>query len=367
MTMKIPKISRRLVGKVSLWLLGGFLLFFVLLVWSYLIPDPEMEAMETRFDALIEYRMQPEPKAAPTEEIDQSQLLFLDYEVDRFRRAAAMVTDTAAIDGLPPVVPGAFGEFMKGEISAKFPVIWPYVIAGSSIVIGNALGDEPIVAFYNPYFDVALLTRWVFDSTGNPGFKLAKAYPVTGRAFVEKRASLADDTQVWDVTQTRIFETALVKATQDFVVAFEERFPPAGRNKADLTMEEGATSVALARIEDRVFFFMRWIIDAQDPKAATNYASGIKQLREALSAPSEWKLKALLPADNPQGPEYFFHLAPAVREGMQPYFVVEKNVIFVNSLLLSTAFISVHFEPGEKGYKPALVTLFNLGTEEPVN
>jgi len=365
--LKIPKLSRRLLVKICLWSFGGFLLYFVLLVWSYLIPDPELEAMEQRYDALFEYRTLPEPRPEPTEALDQTQLLFLDNEVEQFRQAAAVVASPAALDGLPQVVPGAFAEFLKGEISTKFPLIWPYVFAGSSIVIGNALGDEPVAAFYNPYFDVAILTRWTFDVTGETGFKLAKAYPVTGRAFVEDRASLPDDTQVWDVTQTRIFETALVKATQDFVAVFEERFPPAGREKADLSVEEGATSVALARIEDRVFYFLRWVIDAQDPKAETNYAAAIEELHDALSATSDYKLERLLPADNPQGPEFFFSLAPAVREGMQPYLVVEKNVIFVNPLLLTKGFISVHFEPGEKGYHPALVTLCNLGTETPVN
>ncbi len=365
--MKIPKIPRRVIHYFFLTLLGVFVVYFVLLVWSYTIPDPDVEAFAVRIDDLIEYRMQPDPKDAPSVEIDETQLLILDNEAEQFRQAAVMVPDTKSLSELPQVMPGAFDEFFKGEISAKFPLLWPFVISGSSMIIGNALGDEPVVAYYNPYYDVVLLTQWTLDSSGAPGFKMKKAYPVTGLAFVENRASTAEDVQSWAGSQTRIFETALVKATQDFVAAFEERYPPPSRAVADLSGEAAAAEIALNRLEDRVFFFLQWLIDAQNPEAEVNYAVGIKQVRKALSAYTQGFLEALLPEDNPQGAEYFFHLEQAVREGMQPYMVVEQNVIFVNPLLVTNAFISVHFEPGEKGYKPGLVALFNTGTQEPVH
>ena len=95
---------------------------------------------------------------------------------------------------LPQVAPGALQVLLEGEISTQFPLIWPYVVAGSFTVIGNALGNDPIVAFYNPYFDVALLTRWSFndhtETETEVGFKLMEAVPMTGRAFIENmRAS----------------------------------------------------------------------------------------------------------------------------------------------------------------------------------
>jgi len=365
--MKIPKISRRLVRKSLFVLLGSFLAFFILLVISYCIPDPDHEAMEERFEALIEYRMQEEPKSEPSEEIDNMQLIALDFEVRQFRQAVAMVKDTKGISELPQVLPGALDSFLSGEISSSFPLIWPYAFSGSSMVIGHALGDEPVVAFYNPYFDVAVLTQWTFQAGGDPGFKMKSAYPVTGRAILENRASIASDMPIWNDYDEVILETRFLMATKAFTNAFESIYPPAGREVADLTPHVAPAGIALSNCEDRVFFAIKWVIDAQNPKAPVNYANGIKDVRKALSAPLKGNLEMLLPEGNPQNAEQFFVLDQAVREGMQPYMVMEENVIFVNPILVSSMFISVHFAPGTKEYKPALVALFSLDPEDTVN
>lgn len=365
--MKIPKISRRFVKRTLLILLGCFLVYFILLVVSYCIPDPEEEAMAARFDALIEYRMQEEPRSEPTEEIDNTQLIALDFEMRQFRQGVAMVKDTGGISELSQVLPGAFEPFQGGEVSTKFPLLWPYAFSGSSMVIGNALSGEPVVAFYNPYFDVAVLTQWKFETTGAPGFKLKSAYPVTGRAIVENRASLATDMPIWNDYNEVILETRFVMATKAFTDAFEATFAPAGRTVADLSSYAAQAPTALANCEDRVFFAIKWVIDAQNPDAPVNYAGGIKDVRKALSAPLKGNLELLLPEGNPQDAEQFFVLDQAVREGMQPYMVMEQNVIFVNPLLVSSMFISVHFVPGTKEYKPALVALFSLDPEDTVN
>jgi hypothetical protein len=68
----------------------------------------------------------------------------------------------------------------------------------------------------------------------------------------------------------------------------------------------------------------------------------------------------LLPKDNPQAAEMFFQLDPDIREGMKPYLVVDKNVIFIDPINLPTGFISVYFNPVDKTYVPGLVSLFNL-------
>lgn len=299
------------------------------------------------------------------------QLLALDYEVEKFRAGAVVASDTKTLAELPEVTSGAFQEFFKGEISAKFPYIWPYVIAGSFTVMGNALGDEPVVAFYNPYFDVAILTKWRFQAEPaagkDPGFKLMEAFPVTGRAFVENRVSQSKDQPVWADSQAQLFEVRIVNAAQAFIAAFEQRYPPSGRGSAVLSADAGSAGVAVALVEERVFFLMRWVIDAQDPSAKVNYAAGIEQLRDALSASSPGKLEALLPKNNPQTAELFFHLERGIRKGMKPYLVVDKNVIFINPVNLPKAFVSVHFEPGAKGYRPGVVALFNLGASYPSN
>jgi len=342
-------------------------LAFATLVWrecaSTEIGDMDRDGIDA-FAGFLAYRLKEGPKGSPSQEVGDTQLIALGHDVEKFRGAAVMVDDTKALAGLPEVAPGAFDDFLKGEISAKFPFIWPYVIAGSLTMMANALGDEPVAAFYNPYFDVAILTKWKFEAeaAAGPGYQLIEAVPVSGRAFLENRATQSTDQPIWADSPARLFEIGIVKAVENFVAAFEERYPPYGHDAVVLSSDAGSANVAVALVEERVFFLMRWVIDAQDASAEVNYSAAIQQLREALSDSSPDKLEALLPRDNPQRAEFFFDLDDGVCEGMRPYLVVKRNVIFVNPLF-PKVFLSVYFEPGDAGYRPELVALFNLGAD----
>ena len=159
-------------------------LAFATLVWrecaSTEIGDMDRDGIDA-FAGFLAYRLKEGPKGSPSQEVGDTQLIALGHDVEKFRGAAVMVDDTKALAGLPEVAPGAFDDFLKGEISAKFPFIWPYVIAGSLTMMANALGDEPVAAFYNPYFDVAILTKWKFEAeaAAGPGYQLIEAVPVS--------------------------------------------------------------------------------------------------------------------------------------------------------------------------------------------
>jgi hypothetical protein len=318
----------------------------------------------SRVQAFLERHMLKVPRSEPSRAVDDLQLLLVGNDVVEFRKGAVMVSETKAMTQLAQVTPGALQELLEGRISAKYPYIWSYVMAGSFIVIGNSLSDDPVVAFYNPYFDVALLTKWRFkdhtETTAQPGFKLMEAVPVTGRAFRENRPSVATDKPIWTDSEA-LFEVRLVNAAQGFVATFEERYPPFGRDSVALPADLAARSAAIVVAEERVFALLRWVIDAQNPDAPVNYAAAIKQLKGALAAASSDKLQALLPKDNPQSAAMFFRLEPNIREGMRPYLVVDKNVIFISPIQFPLGFISVYFEPADKGFVPGLMLLFNLG------
>ena len=294
------------------------------------------------------------------------QLTALDSAVESFRAGAVGAADTNAMTKLPEVAPGALQDLMRGQVSAKFPYIWPYVISGSFFVIGNSLSDDPVVAFYNPWFDVALITKWSFkDLAGaKAGFRLMQAIPVSGRAFLENRASLNKDKPIWSGSSA-LFEVRIVNAAHQFIAAFEQRYPPFGRDSATLAADNTTVATAISLAENRVFSLLRWVIDAENPAAPINYAEGIKSLRDALSASSPAKLSALLPKDNPQDADTFFRLPPEIRKGMKPYLVVDRNVIFLDPRNLPTGFISVYFPPDGAGYSLGLAALFNLEASYP--
>jgi len=374
--IKLKKLLRVVIIFFAVFAIG----ILIAGVWVYRVSatwEPDMTSFLSDEDVVtlqvfLDRHTLEGAKNEPSEAVDGMQMLALGYDAGQFRDDAVETSTIKAMAELPQVAPGALQDLLEGEVSAEFPLIWPYVMSGSFMVIGNSLGTDPIVAFYNPYFDVALLTKWSFndytETEEETGFKLMEAVPSTGRAFIENRSSLATDQPIWTDSEG-IFEVRIVNAAQEFVAAFEKRFPPFGRESVvQLTGDDtAAKSAAISVAENRVFFLMRWIIEAQDPKAPVNYADAIKQLKKALSADYPDKLEALLPEDNPQTAGMFFQLGSDIREEMRPYLVVDKNVIFIDPINLPTAFISVYFQPVEDEYIPALVALFNLDASYPGN
>ena len=348
----------------------SFLIYGVVLWRLAATSELDMTAELIDYDdqearVLLEQQMNT-PNSEPSEAVDDAQLLLLAYDVEKFRDGTVFSPSTKAIAELSQVMPGVFNELLEGEISTKFPIIWPYVMAGSFVVIGNTLGDDPIVAFYNPYFDIALLTKWNFktnaETTTGTGFKLTQVVPVTGRAFIENRSSLSTDHPVWTDSE-EIFEVKIIQAAHHFVTTFEERYPPLEREAAELAATDTdvvAQRTAISVAETRVFSLLQWIIDAQNPDAPVNYAAEIEQLRDAFSADSPDELAALLPKDNPQTAESFFQLKPDILKSMKPYLVIDKNVIFISPVNYPTGFISVYFNPADQGYELGLALLFDL-------
>lgn len=361
------------IGLVLALICGAFLLYGFY-IWLTYTPSRQTIASGQHatgtedFRALFDREVKLAGEGQAQSAADSVQLLAIDSAVEKFRAGAVHASDMKAVTALPEVAPGALQDVSRGQISAKFPYIWPYVIAGSFVVMGNALADEPVVAFYNPYFDIALLTKWTFTDPGGtaskPRFVLIQAIPTTGRAFIENRASLSTDQPIWSDSKG-ILEFRIVNAAQNFVKVFEQRYPPFDRGSVAFSAGAGAIAAAISVAEKRVFDLLTWVIDAQNARAPVNYASGIHHFREALAASAPGKLSALLPADNPQRAPAFFQLPADVRQGMKPYLVVGQNVIFLDPINLPTGFISVHFTPATHGYVPGLVGFFNMAASYP--
>lgn len=378
--MIFRKSIGRLIAAVAIILVLGFLCcaYFVFLnaertrLRQAAVENPRAVVAQPDQPALANPRAFVEQEAArgadPADAADAVQLATLGRDVESFRAGAAAAADTKSMSALPGVAPGALQDLGKGQISSRFSHLWPYVMAGCSTVIGNSLGDEPVVAFYNPYFDVALLTKWTFRDPGQtaakPRFVMMQAIPVTGRAFLENRASLSTDYPVWSDSK-ELLEMRFLHATQNFVKAFEERYPAFARGSVSFSAGADSIATAIDVSENRVFYLLRWVIDAQNGNAPVNYKSGIDQFQEALAASSPEKLTALLPPDNPQPAQAFFRLPSDVRKGMKPYLVIGEDVIFLNPLDHPTAFIAVYFRRAAQGYAPALAALFNLNTRVP--
>jgi len=302
--------------------------------------------------------------------LEKAQLHLLEATAEHFRVHAVIAAKAADISQLKQVTPGAIQGLLEGEVSQSYPYIWSYFLAGSFPIFGHALSDSPIIAYYNPYFDLALMTQWEVTATSHAAavtdttttdFKLSKAWPVTGRAFIENRDSLASDTPSGSEAST-LFEIKIVNAAQTFTNSFEDRYPPFERTVAVLHLNAETEQQSISIAENRIFSLLQWVSEARSHLAPVNYANEIETLQGSIAATSSDELSTLLPANNPQSAQELFLLPQNVRTGMTPYMVIDKNVIFIDPINLPTAFISAYFEPSEEKHTLALAVLFDLHT-----
>ncbi len=348
------------------------------LIFTALFIASTSASAQDGFDAdsvrsFLEKRMVHVPQSEPASVDDDYRMLVLGIALNEFRETAVLSARIDVAEQFSDSTSGALKALQEGEFSSQLSFLWPYVIAGSFYVVGNSLSDEPIAALYNPYFDVAILTRWkavegAVDKEGEVDlqFQLTEAVPVNGSAFMEKRISRLSDLPVWTDSKAA-FEVKFVEAAQNFVRKFEDHYPPFSRNSAPNFQNPEGTRNAVAVVERRVIYCLKWVRDAQDPKAPVNYASEIKQVQGALSSPFSSKLERMLPDINPQRAEAFFRLGSNIRKGMKPYLVVDKTVILIDPVNLPLGFISLHVEQDKKTGPVGLMALFNIEAQYPIN
>ncbi len=362
--------------KRIIFILLGLYLGALLLYGLAIILNPETYSKSVDIDQRLSQaqetlRQKKIESPSDVKVLEKAQLRLLEATAEHFRIHAVIAAKAADISQLQQVKPGAIQGLLDGEVSQSYPYIWSYLLAGSFPIFGHALSDSPIIAYYNPYFDLALMTQWeisatsdaaaVIDTTTTIDFNLIKAWPVTGRAFIENRDSLASDTLPGSEAGT-LFEVKIVNAAQTFTNSFEDRYPPFERTTIHLRINAETEQQSISIAENRIFALLQWVSDARSHSAPVNYANGIEALQGSLSATSPDKLSTLLPKNNPQSAQELFLLPQDVRAGMTPYMVIDKNVIFIDPINLPTAFISAYFEPGEEKYRLALAVLFDLHT-----
>lgn len=330
------------------------------------MPAPELTEVNQRLSqAQDSWEQKKTASPLNAQALQKAQLILLEATADHFRIHSVIAPEINNMSQFQQVTPGALAGLQNSEISQSYPYIWSYLLAGSFPVFGHGLSDSPVVAYYNPYFDLALMTQWEMgtanDSASTGVFKLTKAWPVTGRAFIENRDSLASDTPPGSGVG-KLFEVKIVNGAQGFTNSFEDRYLPFDRTTIALSIDAKVEQQSISIAENRIFALLQWVSDARSISAPVNYANGIETLQGALAATSPEQLKALLPANNPQSAEELFILSPTIRSGMTPYMVIDKNVIFIDPLKLPTAFISTYFEPVGVEYTLALALLFDLHT-----
>ena len=139
--------------------------------------------------------------------------------------ASASVAD--AISRCP--VGSSMDLVVGSEIGKQFPEAWAFFFAGSFVLVGDAMASAPVIAFYNPWLDGALITRWVDGERGpqmaEAALWIASSFPARDDGIVPRLARWIHD------AGTAPLPIALGTRYQQFLDAFAQAYPPQGTGK----------------------------------------------------------------------------------------------------------------------------------------
>jgi hypothetical protein len=136
--------------------------------------------------------------------------------------ASASVADATA---RCPVGP-SLDALLASEIGSDFPEAWAFFFSGSFVLVGDAMASAPVIAFYNPWLDGALITRWVDGEQGpqmaDAALWIASSFPARDDGIVPRYARWIHD------ASTTPLPVALRTRYQQFLDAFAQAYPPQG-------------------------------------------------------------------------------------------------------------------------------------------
>jgi len=136
--------------------------------------------------------------------------------------ASASIADAIA---RCPVGP-SLDALLASEIGSSFPEAWAFFFSGSFVLVGDAMASAPVVAFYNPWLDGALITRWVDGERGpqmaEAALWIASSFPARDDGMVPRYARWIHD------ASTTPLPVALRTRYRQFLGAFAQAYPPQG-------------------------------------------------------------------------------------------------------------------------------------------
>lgn len=115
-------------------------------------------------------------------------------------------------------------EFLRStETGRGAPQVWAYFFSGAQVLIGHAQHARPVLAFYHPFLDAALLTRWEW-SGGRPAITDAALW--VGANFPGGTEEAPPGIPGWmSAARSRPMHEALLASQREFVARFDREFP----------------------------------------------------------------------------------------------------------------------------------------------
>jgi hypothetical protein len=299
----------------------------------------------------------PPPAAAPR--TLQSQRVFV--AALRLRSLAAR----SLADGVAQTPGGHVLDFLRESREGReLPEAWAMLFAGSVVLVGGVQTPAPIVAFYNPWLDAALLTRWALvddvPAVEAAALWIASDFPSAAADGIEPVVArwLHD-------SGTRPAPQALQQRFAAFVAAFDRAFPLGASQSADIA-PTGGRAAAVPFVAGQARHALAGVVGVQRPSSPL-YRPDLRRFLAALRGTDPAALRLLLPDDRPEAVEALFALPPELRQRLVPVHALARPggpaVVFLGLPETPRFYLMVTLPAGADG-RVAAVSVHDLAPSQ---
>lgn len=306
---------------------------FGFLAWRLLgPPTPPVQGEQTQASSSVN-PARPVSASEARVVLDNQGLLL---EAARFRGLASSKLD----DALKAFGSPASLEFLRSsEVGREAPHVWAYFFSCSLLLIGHAQDSAPVIGFYNPFLDAALLTRW---SWKGDQATISDATLWVGTCFPDGQAAAPQYPRWMSTARTTPLHEALLAGEREFVSRFDREFPiqpvdslkfpqPGRRAEAQTFIEQQAAAQLLTLMKLRTH-------------------RGLANLRRALAEGRASALDALIPQGSSFNSATLLKLPRELRERLLPSFALcsaEHTIVVLSLPALPRFYILAQFGNAE--------------------
>jgi hypothetical protein len=284
-------------------------------------------------------------EAVPPDPVVRSHLAFL--EAARVR-AIASFSLKEAIHECP--VGDKLDFLLASKTGRALPEAWAIFFSGCFVLAGNVRTDQPVIGFYNPWLDGALLTTWKWDGK-RPAMTAAAMWIASDFPAPETPGTQPACARWIGDSETKALPEALVARHRAFCSAFDRAFPLEGSSGHGLS-PEGSPSAPVGFVGGQAAEVLRTLIAIQRP-ADTRRHAGLGRLLKALADSDNDTLAGMVPARAQASADTMLKLPAMLRQKLAPTYALQgkdgTTIVFLGLPEVPRFYILVAFGPGSDG------------------